>query len=133
MNRKNVVTAGIFLICMQASSATWAQAPLLTRPVQIVVPNAPGGGPDLIARLLAPKFAETFRQSVVVENRSSNNGIVGSEYGARGAPDGSVITVGNAGTHAINATLYDKLNFNFLQDIAPVAGFNPVTRDPGRI
>ena len=121
MNRKNMITAGIFLIGMQVSSATWAQALVLTRPVQIVVPNAPGGGPDLIARLLAPKFAETFRQSVVVENRSSNNGIVGSEYGARGAPDGSVITVGNAGTHAINATLYKKLPYDPQRDFLAVS------------
>jgi len=102
-----------------ASSVAQAQFP--SRPVQIVVPNAPGGGPDLIARLLAPKFAETFRQSVVVENRSSNNGIVGSEYGARGAPDGSVITVGNAGTHAINATLYKKLPYDPQRDFLAVS------------
>ncbi|MEI7678816.1 MAG: tripartite tricarboxylate transporter substrate-binding protein, partial [Betaproteobacteria bacterium] len=110
---------GLLVAVLCAASVAQAQFP--SRSVQIVVPNAPGGGPDLIARLLAPKFAETFRQSVVVENRSSNNGIVGSEYGARGVPDGSVITVGNAGTHAINATLYKKLPYDPQRDFLAVS------------
>jgi tripartite-type tricarboxylate transporter receptor subunit TctC len=107
-----------------ASGGTAAQsaapAGLPAKPVRIVVPNAPGGGPDLIARLLAPRLAETIRQSVVVDNRASNNGIVGSEIGARGTPDGSVITVGNAGTHGINATLYRKLPYDPLRDFVAV-------------
>lgn len=72
-----------------------------TRPVQIIVPNPPGGGPDFIARLLAPKLSESIRQNAVVDNRSSNNGIVGAEAAARGAPDGSSMIIGNSGTHAI--------------------------------
>ena len=113
------ITNSLLVAVLCAATVAHAQFP--SRPVQLVVPNAPGGGPDLIARLLAPKFAETFRQSVVVENRSSNNGIVGSEYGARGAPDGGVITVGNAGTHAINATLYRKLPYDPLRDFLAVS------------
>ncbi|NBR27035.1 MAG: tripartite tricarboxylate transporter substrate binding protein [Betaproteobacteria bacterium] len=109
-----------FVLAVTFAAAT-AQAQLPGRPVQIVVPNAPGGGPDLIARLIAPKLSETIRQSVVVDNRSSNNGIVGAEFGARGAPDGSVITVGNAGTHAINATLYKKLPYDPLRDFIAVS------------
>src|SRR4051812_22948066 len=99
-----------------AAAPAAAQTALPAKPVQIIVPNAPGGGPDLIARLIAPRLAETIKQSVVVDNRASNNGIAGSEYGARGAADGSSITVGNAGTHAINATLYKKLPYDPLRD-----------------
>ena len=110
----------IAIVCALTVAGAAAQG-LPGKPVQIIVPNAPGGGPDLIARLLAPRLAETIKQSVVVDNRASNNGIVGSEFGARGAPDGSVITVGNAGTHAINATLYKKLPYDPLRDFVAVS------------
>ncbi len=91
------------------------------RPVAIIVPNPPGGGPDFISRLIAPKLAEAVKQNVVVDNRASANGIVGVEVGARAAPDGSVITFGNAGTHAINATLYKKLPYDPLRDFVAVS------------
>jgi len=121
LNINAVINAKAFLVLFLSCAAMTVQAQFPARPVQIIVPNAPGGGPDLIARLLAPRFAETFKQSVVVDNRASNNGITGAEFGARGAPDGSVITVGNAGTHAINATLYRKLAYDPLRDFIAVS------------
>lgn len=104
----------------QGSSAGPGAA-LPSKPVQIIVPNPPGGGPDFIARLIAPKLSEALRQNVIVENRTSANGVVGTEFAARGAPDGSVIAFGNAGTHAINATLYRKLPYDPLRDFAAVS------------
>jgi tripartite-type tricarboxylate transporter receptor subunit TctC len=92
-----------------------------TRPVQMILPNAPGGGPDFIARLMQPKLAEVARQSVVIDNRASSNGIIGSEIAARGAPDGTVMIIGNSGTHAINATLYRKLPYDPVRDFAAVS------------
>ena len=92
-----------------------------TRPVQLILPNAPGGGPDFIARLLAPKLSEAVKQTVVVDNRASNNGIVGTEIAARGAPDGTSMIIGNSGTHAINATLYRKLPYDPVRDFAAVS------------
>ncbi len=118
---RGAAAASTLLAACGAAAQSAGPAGLPDKPVRIVVPNAPGGGPDLIARLLAPRLAETLRQSVVVDNRASNNGIVGSEIGARGTPDGSVITVGNAGTHAINATLYRKLPYDPLRDFVPVS------------
>ncbi len=91
-----------------------------TKSVLIIVPNAPGGGPDLIARLVAPKLGEALRQNVIVENRASANGIAGTEFAARAAADGSVIAMGNAGTHAINATLYRKLPYDPVRDFTAV-------------
>lgn len=120
MKTRHVAICGVLIACALAAAGVPAQTALPTKPVQIIVPNAPGGGPDLIARLIAPRLAETIKQSVVVDNRASNNGIVGSEFGARGAPDGSVITVGNAGTHAINATLYKKLPYDPQRDFTAV-------------
>jgi tripartite-type tricarboxylate transporter receptor subunit TctC len=102
-----------------------AQAPpagaLPAKPMLIVVPNAPGGGPDLIARLIAPRLSEVARQNVVVDNKSSANGVVGTEYVARAASDGSVMGMGNAGTHAINPTLYKQLSYDTLRDFAAVS------------
>ena len=89
-----------------------------TRPVQMIVPNPPGGGPDFIARLLAPKLSEAAKQNVVVDNRASNNGITGAEAAARGAPDGASMIISNSGTHAINATLYRKLPYDPLRDLS---------------
>lgn len=94
---------------------------LPNKPVQIVVPNPPGGGPDFIARLIAPKLSAALRQNVIVDNRSGANGVVGTEYAARAAPDGSVIAFGNAGTHAINATLYKNLPYDPVRDFAAVS------------
>src|ERR1700752_2717718 len=93
---------------------------LPAKTVQIIVPNAPGGGPDTIARLIAPRLGEALRQNVIVENRASANGIVGTEYAAKAAADGSVIAMGNAGTHAINATLYRKLPYDPVRDFAAI-------------
>src|SRR5689334_2410425 len=97
--------------------AQWLPA----RPVQIIVPNPPGGGPDFIARLIAPKLSEAIKQSIIIDNRSSNNGIVGAQAAARGAPDGTSMIIGNSGTHAINATLYRKLPYDPLRDFTAVS------------
>src|SRR4051794_36149248 len=98
----NVIAFFLLLI----AGATYAQSVLPNKPVQIIVPNPPGGGPDFIARLIQPKLSAALRQNVVVDNRAGANGVVGTEYAARAAADGSVIVFGNAGTHAINASLY---------------------------
>jgi tripartite-type tricarboxylate transporter receptor subunit TctC len=109
--------SGLTLVLLPAVAA--AQA-VVSKPVLIIVPNAPGGGPDTIARLVAPRLGEALKQSVIVENRASANGIVGTEAAARGAADGSVIAMGNAGTHAINATLYTRLPYDPVRDFAAV-------------
>ncbi len=109
-------------LCLLAFACSVAQAQWQpTRPVQIIVPNPPGGGPDFIARLLAPRLSEAVKQNVVVDNRSSNNGIVGAEAAARGAPDGTSMIIGNSGTHAINASLYRKLPYDPVRDFLAVS------------
>jgi tripartite-type tricarboxylate transporter receptor subunit TctC len=105
------------LLCGGIAQAQWQP----NRTVQFILPNAPGGGPDFIARMLAPRLAETVKQSVVVDNRASNNGIVGTEIAARGATDGTMLILGNSGTHAINASLYRKLPYDPLRDFAAVS------------
>src|SRR3984885_3165153 len=96
------------------------------RPVRIVVGFAAGGAPDIFARLLGQWLSERLGQPFVVENRTGAGGNIATEVVVAAPPDGYTLlltTVGNA----VNATLYDKLNYNFLRDIAPVAG---ISRDP---
>jgi tripartite-type tricarboxylate transporter receptor subunit TctC len=102
------------------SHFAWAQA-YPARPVRIIVPTAPAGAPDVVARLIGPWLSERLGQQFVVENRPGSGSNIGTEAVVRASPDGyTLLVVSSANT--INATLYDKLNFVFLRDIAAVAG-----------
>jgi tripartite-type tricarboxylate transporter receptor subunit TctC len=91
------------------------------RPVRLIVGAVPGSAPDVIARLIAQWLSERLGQSFVVENRNGASGNLATEAVARAQPDGDTLLLVSA-SNAINATLYDNLNFNFIRDIAPVAG-----------
>jgi tripartite-type tricarboxylate transporter receptor subunit TctC len=103
-----------------ASRFAWAQA-YPTRPVRIIAATAPGGLPDILARLIGQQLSERLGQPFVIENRPGGGSNIGTEAVVRAPPDGYTLLLVST-THAINATLYDKLNFDFLRDIAPVAG-----------
>ncbi len=90
------------------------------RPVRIIVPFAPAGTTDIVARLMAQWLSERLGQQFVIENRPGGAGNPGIEAVVHAAPDGYTLLSVNV-TAAINATLFDKLSFNFLRDIAPVA------------
>ena len=92
-----------------------------TRPVRWIVGAPPGGGTDITARLMGQALSERLGQSFVIENRPGAGTNVGTEAVVRAAPDGYTLLLVNVSA-AINATLYDNLNFNFMRDIAPVAG-----------
>jgi tripartite-type tricarboxylate transporter receptor subunit TctC len=92
-----------------------------TRPVRIIVAFGPAGGADIVARLIGQWLSERLGQPFTIENRSGAGGNIGTEAVVRAAADGyTLLLIGP--NNAISATLYDKLNFNFIQDIAPVAG-----------
>ena len=109
-----------------ASIAALAAVPLaapaqeMPKQVRIIIASVPGAGPDFISRLMAPKLSEALRSNVVVENRPGTNGIVAAQVTAKSAADGSVLMMGNAGTHAINAALYRKLEYDPIADFAPI-------------
>jgi tripartite-type tricarboxylate transporter receptor subunit TctC len=103
-----------------ASRTAWTQA-YPARPVRIVVPFAAGGATDIIARLISQWLSERLGQQFVIENRPGAGSNVGTEVVVNAPPDGYTLLLVGASS-AINATLYDKLNFNFLRDITPVSG-----------
>src|SRR5882757_9532298 len=92
-----------------------------SRPVRIVVGFPPGGGTDIAARLIGQWLSERLGQQFVIENRPGAGGNIGTEVVVRAAPDGYTLLLAST-ANAVNATLYDKLNYNFIRDIAPVAG-----------
>jgi tripartite-type tricarboxylate transporter receptor subunit TctC len=102
------------------SHFAWAQT-YPARPVRLVVGFPPGGGTDIIARLIGEWLSERLGQQLVIENRPGAGSNIATEGVVRAAADGYTLLLVSA-AHAINATLYDRLNYNFLRDIAPVAG-----------
>ncbi|MBM3356442.1 MAG: tripartite tricarboxylate transporter substrate binding protein [Betaproteobacteria bacterium] len=98
------------------------------RPLRMVVPFAPGGAADILARVIAHRLTESWGQQAIVDNRTGAGGIVGSEVVAKAAPDGHTLLV-TSSSHAINASLYAKLPYDTLKDftsIAPVAAISNV-------
>jgi tripartite-type tricarboxylate transporter receptor subunit TctC len=94
-----------------------------SRPVRMIVPFAPAGATDITARLIGQWLSERLSQQFVIENRPGGGSNIGTEVVAHALPDGYTLLVFNAAP-LINASLYDRLNYNFLRDIAPVASIN---------
>ena len=92
-----------------------------TRPVHIIVGYAPGGTNDISARLMGQWLSEQFGRQFVIENHPGAGSNLATEAVVHAPPDGYTLLLVNT-SNAINATLYDKLNFNFIRDVAPVAG-----------
>src|SRR5262245_9760209 len=92
-----------------------------SRPVRLIVPFAPAGLTDIVARLIGQWLSERLGQQFVIDNRPGGGGNIGTEAVVRASPDGYMLLAVSP-ANAINATLYEKLNFNFIRDIAPVAG-----------
>jgi tripartite-type tricarboxylate transporter receptor subunit TctC len=102
------------------SRSAWAQA-YPTRPVQLIVTFPPGSAPDIIARLSGQHLSERLGQQFVIENRPGAGGNIATEQVAKAAPDGYTILM-PVSTNAVNVALYRNLNFDFIRDIAPIAG-----------
>jgi len=109
------------LLALAAMPALAQSAPWPSKPIRYIVPFAPGGTTDILARVVGEKLATALGQQILVDNRAGQGGSLGSAELARAAPDGYTIGGGTISSHAINATLYDKLSYD------PVTSFAPIT------
>jgi tripartite-type tricarboxylate transporter receptor subunit TctC len=108
---------------MAASAQNWP-----TKPITLVVPFPPGPAVDLVARFVGGKLSEAFGQSVVIENRTGANGMIGASLVARAAPDGYTLLTATAGTHVTAVHLMKNLSYDPVKDFTPIAAaVEPVT------
>jgi tripartite-type tricarboxylate transporter receptor subunit TctC len=117
MNAMVALVAGIALapVAPPAGAQAWP-----AKPIKWVVPFAPGGTTDILARTVGEKLALALGQPVVIENKPGAGGGVGAEFVARAAPDGYTIMGGTISTHAINASLYKNLPYDPVKDFVPI-------------
>ncbi|HET9902246.1 MAG TPA: tripartite tricarboxylate transporter substrate binding protein [Xanthobacteraceae bacterium] len=108
------------LVAALAPAAPAAAQDYPVRPVTLVVPFPPGGGVDVMARIVAEKLSSALGQQVVVDNRVGAGGVVGTRLVARAAPDGYTLLLGHSGTMAINPTLYKNAGYDPRKDFAPI-------------
>lgn len=109
---------GIALVSICLPSVTYAQS-YPSKPIRIVVASSAGGGIDLLARIMAPKFSELMGQTVLVDNRPGAGGTIGYEYGIRAAPDGYTLTIISS-TYTVNPSFY-PLKFDAVADFTPIS------------
>lgn len=106
-------------IVMAAVSFSVSAQGYPSKPVRLIVPYAPGGGTDVLARMIAQRLTEALNESIVVDNRAGVDGIVGAEIMARAAPDGYTLLIISS-SHAINVALGKKLPYDTIRDFAPI-------------
>jgi tripartite-type tricarboxylate transporter receptor subunit TctC len=116
---QSLVCTALVMVAFPGLAQTTANWP--TKPIRYIVPFAPGGTTDILARMIGEKLAVVLGQPIVVENKAGQGGSIGAAELARAAPDGYTIGGGTISSHAINATLYDKLSYD------PVTSFAPIT------
>ena len=110
-----LASAGLLLVPVAAAQSAWP-----TKPVRVVVPFAPAGTTDILARALAPELGKAFGQTFVIDNKPGAGGNLGADQIAKSAPDGYNLLMGTVGTHAINASLYPKMPFDPVRDFVPI-------------
>jgi len=120
LRRRSLMLATLAVGAVATLPAAHAQEPWPAKPVRIVVPFAPGGTTDILARAMAPELTRAFGQPFIVDNRAGAGGNVGADAVAKSAPDGYTLLMGTVGTHGINRALYAKLPFDPIRDFAPI-------------
>lgn len=119
-NRRSALISCVLSAIVFASFPAAAQTSWPTKPVRIVVPFAPGGTTDILARAVAPELSRALGQQFIVENRAGAGGNIGADLVAKSAPDGYTILMGTVGTHGINKSLYTRLAYDPQKDFAPI-------------
>ena len=111
--------ACFFIVGVTTTVTSWAQT-YPSRAIRFIVPTAPGGGPDVVARMIAPKLTELLGQQVVVENRAGANAMIGAEVVARALPDGYTWLFGT-GQNTVNPSVMKRVSHDIVADFAPVS------------
>ena len=110
-----------FLLAMLAAATAGAQQqPWPSKPIHMIVPFAPGGASDFVARIIGPKLQDALGQPIVIDNRAGASGNIGMEIAAKAQPDGYTIYLGNIGTIAINPSVFPNLTVNPQKDFIAV-------------
>jgi tripartite-type tricarboxylate transporter receptor subunit TctC len=122
LGRRRLLALTAAAVATAPSRATRAEA-YPSRPVHWIVGFAPGGSTDILARVIGQYLSEKLGQSFIIENRPGAGSNIATEVVVNAPPDGYTLLMISP-AHAVNASLYDKLSFNFLRDIAPVAGIS---------
>lgn len=120
ITRRTVLGIGVALGAMLSASASYAQT-FPTRPITMVVPFAPGGSTDVVARLVAAKMSEDLGQQVIVENTAGGGGNIGANRVAKADPDGYTVLMGTVATHALNPLMLSTRPYDPVKDFAPVS------------
>src|SRR4051794_28621554 len=114
-NLASVLAAALLAVPAAVQAQAWP-----AKSIRYIVPFAPGGTTDILGRMVSSRLAASLGQPVVVENKPGQAGSVGAAECARAAPDGYTLCGGTISSHAINATLYDKLPYDPLKDFTPI-------------
>ena len=125
MHKKLNYSSVVVLITLLGCAGGWAQD-YPTKPIRMVVGFPPGGGTDVMARLVTPKMTAAWGQQVVIDNRAGATGIIGTDLVAKAAPDGYTLLMGHVATNAIAWSLFAKLPFDPAKDFAPITRVSSV-------
>jgi tripartite-type tricarboxylate transporter receptor subunit TctC len=115
LSRRALVVASVSSLaapCLRAQSS---------RPIRLIVPFAPGGSTDILARAIGPKLSAALGRTVLIENRAGAGGSLGAAEASKGEPDGSTLMMGHIGTLAVNPSIYPRLGYDPLKSFVPVA------------
>src|SRR5437868_14740902 len=111
----------LLLICACALAAIAHAEDYPVRPIRLIVPFAPGGGNDTVARLVGDSLGKRLGQPVVIDNRTGAGGVVGADAAAKAPADGYTLFLGGVGSHAINPNLHKDLPYDPIRDFAPIS------------
>lgn len=117
----NKTLGSLALLALVSTGAPAYAQSYPTKPIRMVVPSAPGSGPDLIARVVAQKLTESLGKPVVADPRPGAGGSLGAEIVAKSPPDGYTLIMGSAGSHSVNSALYPKLPYDAVKDFSPIS------------